>query len=522
MTRNLSFVAAAGLVVCACAPPAHYDLVVANGRVLDPESGLDAVRHIGIRGRTIEAVSATPLGGDRVIDAAGKVVAPGFIDLHEHGQQDESYRMMVRDGVTSAFELEVGTADVASWYAQREPGQIVNYGVAIGHIPVRMKVLGDPGTGLLPAGIGGSGTANEAQMAQMEALLRQGIAQGAVAMGFGSAYTPGASMSEIERMFRVAGEGGLSSHIHMRGGLAGLRETIAAAAAAHAPLHIVHVNSSADADIDAFLSTIAAAQRAGQDVTTEAYPYGAGMTEIQSALFDDWRSWPDERFALHQLVSTGERLTRASFEKARAAGGTVIIHGRTEEQTRAAIASPLAMIASDGFIEHGRGHPRTSGTFAKVLGKYVREEKAITLMDAVRRMTLEPARRLERRTPAMAKKGRIKPGADADLTIFDPATVIDRATYEDATIPSAGIPYVIVGGQAVVDGGAIAPVRPGRAVRAPVAPAHARATMPASPDVYGRTAVMLRFGTWPTGICRSSLCAATSTTETELEPALAT
>jgi dihydroorotase len=332
-----------------------------------------------------------------------------------------------------------------------------------------MKALGDPGTGLLPAGIGGSGTADEAQMAQMEAMLREGLAQGAVAMGFGSAYTPGAPMSEIERMFRVAASGGVSAHIHMRGGLTGLQETIAAARAAQAPLHIVHVNSSADADIDAFLAAITAARAAGQDVTTEAYPYGAGMTEIQSALFDDWKSWPDERFQLHQLVSTGERLTRASFEKARAAGGTVIIHGRTEEQTRKAIASPLAMIASDGFIEHGRGHPRTSGTFAKVLGKYVRDEHVVSLMDALRRMTLEPAGRLERHTPAMARKGRIKAGADADLTIFDPATVMDRATYEDATIPSAGIPYVIVGGQVVVDKGTVTAARPGRAVRAPIA-----------------------------------------------------
>ena len=147
----------------------------------------------------------------------------------------------------------------------------------------------------------------------------------------------------------------------------------------------------------------------------------------------------------------------------------MIIHGRSEEQTRAAIVSPLAMIASDGFIENGRGHPRTSGTFAKVLGKYVREEKAVPLMDALRRMTLEPAHRLERRTPAMANKGRIKVGADADLTIFDPATVIDRSTYEDATIPSAGIPYVIVGGQVVVDGGNVTAARPGRAIRAPLA-----------------------------------------------------
>lgn len=455
---------------CAPQPSPGYDLVIANGRVMDPESGLDAVRHVGTRGGTIEAISEAPLPGTRVIDATNHVVSPGFVDLHEHGQQEESYRMMVRDGVTSAFELEVGTGDVGAWYAAREGGQIVNYGVAVGHIPARMKVLGDPGTGLLPAGIGGSGGASDAQMAAMEAILREGLAQGAVAMGFGSAYTPGAPISEIERMFRVAAEGGVSAHIHMRGGLQGLQETIRAAAAAGAPLHIVHVNSSAGEDIGQFLATIQAARDSGQDVTTEAYPYGAGMTEIQSALFDDWASWPDERFALHQRVSTGERLTRATFEKARKTGGTVIIHGRSEQQTRTAIASPLSMIASDGFIENGKGHPRTSGTFAKVLGRYVREEGAVTLMDALRRMTLEPARRLERRTPAMANKSRIRVGADADLVIFDPATVIDRATYENAGIPSAGIPYVIVGGQLVVDQGEITAARPGRAIRAPVTP----------------------------------------------------
>ncbi len=453
---------------CARQPSPIYDLVIANGRVMDPESGLDAVRHVGIRAGTVEAISESPLAGARIIDAANHVVAAGFVDLHEHGQQEESYWMMVRDGVTSAFELEVGAGDVAAWYAAREGGQIVNYGVAVGHIPARMKVLGDPGKGLLPAGVGGSGVASEAQMAAMEAILREGLAQGAVAMGFGSAYTPGATIAEIERMFRVAAEGGVAAHIHMRGGVPGLQETIKAAAAAAAPLHIVHVNSSAGDDIEQFLAAIQAARDAGQDVTTEAYPYGAGMTEIQSALFDDWASWPDERFAQHQLVSTGERLTRATFEKARTTGGTVIIHGRSEQQTRAAIASPLAMIASDGFIENGRGHPRTSGTFAKVLGRYVREEGMVPLMDALRRMTLEPARRLERRTPAMGTKGRIRVGADADLTIFDPATVIDRSTYEDAGIPSAGIPYVVVGGEVVVDRGEITTARPGRAVRAPV------------------------------------------------------
>ena len=463
--------AIAALVVAAASaeqPAPGYDLVIANGRVMDPESGLDAVRHVGIRGGTIAALSEAPLTGARLVDAAQHIVAPGFIDLHEHGQQDESYRMMVRDGVTSAFELEVGTANVAAWYRAREGGQVVNYGVSIGHIQARMKVLEDPSRGLLPAGVGGSGTATDAQMAAMELLLREGLAQGAVAMGLGSAYTPGAPMSEIERMFRVAADGGVSAHIHMRGGLAGLNETIKAAATAGARLHIVHVNSSAGNQIDGFLAAIQAARGAGQDVTTEAYPYGAGMTEIQSALFDDWATWTDERLAQHQLVATGERLTRKTFAEARKIGGTVITHGRSEQQTRTAIVSPLAMIASDGFIENGRGHPRTSGTYAKVLGRYVRDERVVTLMSALGRMTLEPARLLERRTPTMAKKGRIRVGADADLTIFDPATVIDRATYEDASIPSNGIPYVVVGGQIVVDRGQLTKARPGRGVRAPV------------------------------------------------------
>jgi len=458
---------AAVALAAACSSPT-YDLVIANGRVMDPESGLDGVRHVGITGGKIVAISEGTLKGTRVVDATGLVVAPGFIDLHEHGQNEESYGLMVRDGVTSALEIEVGTGDIATWYAEREKGQIVNYGASIGHIKARMQVLHDPGTGLLPAGVGGSGMASDAQQAEMEAILRRGLAEGAVAVGFGSAYTPGANMAEIERMFRVASGGNASAHIHMRGGIAGLDSTIAAAKAAGAKLHFVHINSSADTLLPAFLEHITAARDAGQDVTVEAYPYGAGMTEITSALFDDWRSWPDASFPLHQLVSSGARLTRKTFGEARVKGGTVIIHGRSEDQTRMAILSPLAMIASDGYIENGRGHPRTSGSFSKVLGKYVREEKALPLMDALRKMTLMPAQRLEARVPAMMQKGRVRAGADADLTVFDPATVIDHSTYEDATIPSAGVPYVIVGGQLVVDGGKLTAARPGRAIRAPL------------------------------------------------------
>src|SRR6185295_6157117 len=207
-----------GLLACG-SPPPMYDVVVANGRVMDPESGLDAVRNIGIRAGRIEAIGTNALNGTRVVDAKGLVVAPGFVDLHEHGQQEESYALMVRDGVTSALEIEVGTGDIPTWYASRDGGQIVNYGASIEHIKARMKVLHDPGTALLPAGVGGSGVASEAQITEMEAILRKGLADGAVAVGFGSAYTPGATMAEIERMFRVAAEGNASAHIHMRNGV---------------------------------------------------------------------------------------------------------------------------------------------------------------------------------------------------------------------------------------------------------------------------------------------------------------
>ena len=281
----------------------------------------------------------------------------------------------------------------------------MNYGVSVGHIKARMKVLGDPSTALLPAGVGGSGAATEAQIAEMEAILRKGLAEGAVAVGFGSAYTPGATMAEIERMFRVAAEGNASAHIHMRNGVAGLDSTIAAAAAAHAKLHIVHVNSSGDTNLAAFLAHIQAARDRGQDVTTEAYPYGAGMTEIQSALFDDWKTWPDAKFALHQLVSTGERLNRKTFEEARKKGGTVIIHGRSEEQTRAAIASPLT---HDRERRLHRERPRPSAHVGLVLqgARQVRARRARAVADGrARKMTLAPAQRLEARVPSMADEG---------------------------------------------------------------------------------------------------------------------
>jgi N-acyl-D-aspartate/D-glutamate deacylase len=432
---------------------------------MDPDSGLDEVLNIGIRSGRIVAISDDRMSGDLQIDAKGLIVSPGFIDLHAHGQTEENYRLMVQDGVTSGFELEAGSAAVSDWYDERAGGQVINYGVAAGHIQVRMKVMGDKGT-LLPSGPAISEPASLDQINEMKRMLEEGLQQGAVAVGFGLAYTPAATTFEFETMLRVVTDHGTTAHIHVKEGPSGVQEAIDSAAVIGASLHVVHANSSGGADTAEFLRRVDQAQSLGIDVTTEAYPYEASMTKIESALFDDWESWDDDDFRLHQWAETGERLTRRSFPRFREQGGFLISHVRTEQMTRAAVASPLTMIASDGMITNARGHPRTSGTFSKVLGKYVREEGVLTLMDALRRMTIEPARRLQEYVPAMLTKGRLQVGADADITIFDADTVIDRSTYTDPTIPSDGIEFVLVNGVLVVEDGELLPeTRPGRAIR---------------------------------------------------------
>jgi N-acyl-D-aspartate/D-glutamate deacylase len=442
-----------------------YDVVIANGRVIDPDSGLDASRHIGISGGTIGAISPNPLNGRTLIDAKGLVVAPGFVDLHQHGHTRDAYRLKAADGVTTALELEVGVGDVDAWYADRAGTAAINYGASIGHIPVRMAVLKDPGN-FLPSGPASQREATDAELEQIKAGIRRGLERGAVGVGFGIAYTPQAARSEILDVFVEAGRAGAPAFVHMRGGdaLASTQEVLALAVATGTPLHIVHVQSTGGRQTGTVLRLIGMARERGVDVTTEMYPYTASATRIESALYDNWQQFPDSRFPTLLWPATGERLTRETFAKYRAIGGTVISFGNTEEVVTLAAGNPLTMIASDGSLLH----PRGSGTFARVLGRYVRDQKTLTLADALRKMTIMPTRRLEKLIPSMQRKGRLAVGADADITVFDAERVIDQATYEKPATASAGIRHVLVGGVAVVRDGAIQDARPGRPVRGPI------------------------------------------------------
>ena len=471
---RLSLVVVLWWVIAIPSPSASaqdFDLVIDSGRVLDPESGLDAVRNIGVRGGKIVAVNEKPIQGKRRIDAKGLVVAPGFIDLHRHGQDAENYRYAALDGVTSVLELEVGTADIDRWYRERAPGQLINYGVAIGHIPVRMAVMKDPGD-FLPSGPAATRAATDTEVAETRRGIEAGLRAGAVAVGFGTAYTPAASQWEVLEMFRAAGASGASAHVHVRNGIQGIQEVLSNAVVTGTPLHIVHVNSTGGSTVPRILQMIGEAQGRKIDVTTEAYPYNRGSTRIESALYDNWQQMSDAAISSMIWVATGEFLTRETFAKYRQQGGSVIQAPSNMENVRTAINSPLTMIASDGStMKDGKGHPRSTGTFTHILGRYVREAGTLTLMEAIRKMTLMPARRLEARVPEMRHRGRIRSGADADIVIFDPARVIDRSTYQQQSLPPDGIAHVLVGGVEVVSDGRVADrVTPGRAIRALVEP----------------------------------------------------
>ena len=338
---------AAGLALASApAPAAEYDLVIHNGRVMNPANGLDSVRDVGILEGRIAALSREPLSGRQVVDAAGLVVAPGFIDLHSHGQREFEAWLQAQDGVTTQLEMEAGVYPVGDWYAHRAGKAPINYGATVGHIPVRIATMVDLGSLDLSEQDLAMGLLNNPhfdaiaarrswveepatpdQIAAMQQRIQRGLEEGALGLGFGINYTAGATREEIYRMFALAQANGVTAFVHSRfmaerelgGSVDAIQELLSNAAATGAALHIVHIGSSGGSRVPLILDMIDSARRNGIDVSTEVYPYTAWSTFIGAAIFDgDFRSNLGLDYGDIELPETGERLDRARFERLRA------------------------------------------------------------------------------------------------------------------------------------------------------------------------------------------------------------
>jgi hypothetical protein len=479
----------AGSPASAVAPA--YDLVLAHGRVIDPATRTDRIANVGIRNGRIAVISQAPLRGKRTIEARGLVVAPGFIDLHSHAQYPFGYDQQARDGVTTALELEAGVFPLRPFYAVREGKTRINYGASVGLQGIRIKIkTGFEGVAsaetppiadwdaVLPRKAEWAESATSpAERERERVMLDEGLRDGGLGVGVLYEYMPGMGRDELYQILKETGRLRAPVFVHARASeqvnadllLPPIQELIADAAATGTPLHICHIGSKGLSAVGMILDLIDGAKRHGVDVTTEVYPYDASSTAIGSAVFNDgWQARKGGTYSDIEWPATGERLTAETFAKFRREqpGAAIINHNIPAASVDLAVAHPGVMIASDAPpYENGTGHPRGTGTFARVLGLYVRDKQALSLMDAVGKMTILPAQRLEAIAPAMKRKGRVQVGADADLTLFDPRTVMDRATYRQPTLTSGGIPFVIVGGVPVVDHGAIVQgAHPGRGV----------------------------------------------------------
>ncbi len=476
------------VLVCGNASANQYELVLSGGRVMDPESGLDAVRDVGISKGKIVAISKDKLSGRKTVDASELVVAPGFIDFHAHGQREFEAGLQAQDGVTTQLELEVGVYPVAAWYKTREGHAPINYGATVGHWPVRVvtfsdlteedMVKKDSWDRMFKEREWVDAEPSAQDIALMQQRIQKGLDEGGLGVGYGINYTAGATREEIFRMFQTAKKNDVINFVHSRfmaeyelgGSIDAIQELIADAATTGAGLHIVHIGSSGGNKVPLLLEMIDQARTHGVDVTTEVYPYTAYSTFIGAAIFDgDFSKAQGVQYGDIELPETGERLTKDSFLRIRRDNPETIIvgHAMKEKNVTMAVAHPGVIIASDGMkYVNGKAHPRGAGTYSRVLGRYVREKKALSLMDALGKMSYLPAKRLEVAVPQMKNKGRIKVGADADIVVFDADTVIDLATFKEPAIPSGGIEYVLVNGSFIVKNGELQKgTYPGRAVR---------------------------------------------------------
>jgi N-acyl-D-aspartate/D-glutamate deacylase len=441
-----------------------YDTVILGGRVMDPASRFDHVANVGIRGGRIAVVTVRAIRGRSTVRAAGLVVAPGFIDMLSDSRGSEvGDRYKAMDGVATELSTHGGPVDIAGFYAGiAGKGALLNYGTVVGHGSLRSAA----------GAKNGHQPATPAQVAQMARLADQAMREGALGVGFGIEYIPGTSGEEVMQLAAAAAKYGTNLHAHIRlpdllDPFQGIDELIAASAATGVRAEVVHIGSMAILRQAEALRLIDRARARGIDIGADVYPYDAYMTRIESALFEPgWQQKYHLDFKDLVRPDSGEALTPTTFEAYRKQGGSIVVHQIPEREVVLALRHPGVAVASDGAINDGpQNHPRGAGTFCRVLGRYVREQHVLPLMTALAKMTLLPADRMARAAPAMARKGRLQQGSDADITVFDPRTVADRATYKNPKQYSLGIRWLLVNGVPVVrEGQLVAGAHPGRPI----------------------------------------------------------
>ena len=479
-----------------------YDLVINNGRVMDPETKFDQVANVGVKDGKIAVITKDKITGKETIDAKGLVVAPGFIDGHQHCIEPYQYRLMLRDGRTTLLDTEIGAhgPKLDEWYKRREGKAPVNFGVAVAHEFARAEVLDGfkDWKHLYTPDAAQSRSTKEGwsktrptleQGNQILALIDQGLQQGALGIGSTVGYMrEGVSAREIFELQKLGGQYGRFIAMHFRYTPGddttesnGIQEMLANAAALGTPAIASHFNNPGYNMVHELMVRM---RERGYNVWGEIYPYAAGSTALNAVFLEPevWVKTLGNKYEeTLQDVATGEFYTQKSREEMLKKEPTrlVLVYKIPESAIVDWIKMPGVAIGSDGmpmipddnltwdtpFEDLPNTHPRTSGSFATVLR--LARENNIPLMQAVSMTSYNYARPLgDMGLKSMQVRGRMQEGMVADITMFDPETVRDNATYAKGTLPSTGIINVIVNGTLVMkDQEPLKGVNPGQPIR---------------------------------------------------------
>lgn len=448
-----------------------YDTVIKNGLVIDPANRIYSKLNIGIKDGKIACLSRAPQAGGRMIDAAGLVVSPGFVDIHMHEDAystvNDDFMIVITDcmlkmGVTTAIggNCGIGPQDPRKYLAMvDEKGLPVNTGLFVPHHALRQLFSNNKYEPVSPESV--------KRMAQK---LDEHLRAGCVGLSMGLRYIPGTSRKELLSLAEVAARHGKIVAAHVRDDAAGIfaaiNEMLDIASCLHVKVQISHIGSmAAFGQMDDVLALVDDAYFAGVDIGLDCYPYNAFCTLIGSTTYDAGFL---ERYQIdyHSIEITGgkyrgQRCTEAVFKEVRSNNPDIlaVAHVMRDAEVDQALAHPRTVLASDGILQDGAGHPRAAGSFPRFIHQYVKTKKLLNLYDAIEKMTILPARRIG------LNKGSLSAGSDADITIFDYEAIRDEADFASPLSPPQGVRWVLIGGKVALEDGVIVNNRLGRSVR---------------------------------------------------------